>query len=189
MKSIRIGLFLVVALAQLSVPASVVWKRERTLKYGRLWKFKTEPVDPVDAVRGRYVALRMASERVRKVDQPPGRQKFPPGTVAYVSLKADAEGFAQVDQISAIPMKGDNVVRAEVGYSWGGWEHVRFPFDKLWVSEKTAPAAERAYLENSRRGNGKAYVTVRVRDGDAALERLYIGDQTLADYLRAHPSP
>ena len=28
-------------------------------------------------------------------------------------------------------------------------------------------------------------MTVRVRNGDAALEQLYIGNQPLADYLRA----
>jgi hypothetical protein len=29
-------------------------------------------------------------------------------------------------------------------------------------------------------------VTVRVRDGDAAIEQLYIDNQPLRDYLRAH---
>ena len=31
-------------------------------------------------------------------------------------------------------------------------------------------------------------VTVRVRDGDAGLEQLYIDEQPLVDYLRAHPT-
>jgi hypothetical protein len=53
------------------------------------------------------------------------------------------------------------------------------------VTEKSAPAAETAYRENSRRGKENAYVTVRVRESDAALEQLYIDNQPLADYLRA----
>jgi hypothetical protein len=48
-----------------------------------------------------------------------------------------------------------------------------------------APQAEQAYRENSRRGKENAYVTVRVRGGDAAIEQLYIDNQPLGDYLRA----
>ena len=64
---------------------------------------------------------------------------------------------------------------------------MHFPFDRFWVTEKNAPAAEKAYLENSRRGKQNAYATVRVREGDATIEQLYIEGQPLADYLRAHP--
>jgi len=63
---------------------------------------------------------------------------------------------------------------------------VRFPFNKFWVAEANAAAAERAYVENNRRDNQNAYVTVRVRRGDAALDQLYIDNQPLSEYLRAH---
>ena len=182
MNTLRIGIFVLVALTQLAVPSSMVWKRGRTLAYGRVWKFKTEPVDPVDAIRGRYVALRFAAETlpgpVRRPEQPAAESTI------YVTLKEDAEGFAQVDQISATPLKGDNVVKAQNWYWRDDADHVRFPFDRLWVAEKIAPQAEQAYRENSRRGKENAFVTVRVRNGDAALEQLYIADKPLADYLR-----
>ena len=184
MKTLRVVIFIVFALIQLSVPASVVWKREQTLKHGRVWKFKTEPIDPVDAIRGRYVALRLAAEKVRYSPAPNPSMLEPP---IYAALKEDAHGFAYVDQLSAIPMAGDNIIKVE-GYYWsGGWENVRLPFEKLWISEKIAPEAERAYRENSLRDKQNAYVTVRVRSGDAALEQLYIDGRPLVDYLRAHP--
>jgi uncharacterized membrane-anchored protein len=182
MKMVRVGIFILIALAQIAVPASVVWKRGRTLAYGRVWKFKTEPVDPVDAIRGRYVALRFAAETLQGSVHKP--EEIAAESTIYVTLKEDAEGFAQVDQISAAPLKGDNVVKAETWYSVNYSDHIRFSFDRLWVAEQIAPAAETAYRENSRRGKENAYVTVRVRDGDAALEQLYIDNQPLADYLR-----
>lgn len=184
MKMLRIVIFLLVALVQLAVPGSVVWKRARTLSYGRIWKFKTEPVDPIDAVRGRYVALRLAAEKVREEPGPP--EKFDANAQVYLKLKEDVDGFAQVEEISPNKLTGDNIVQAKMGYWSGGWQYVKFPFDRFWVAEKNAPAAESAYLENSRRGKENAYVTVRVRDGDAALEQLYIDNQPLADYLRTH---
>ena len=64
---------------------------------------------------------------------------------------------------------------------------MRFPFDRLWVTEASAPAAEKAYAEHSRREKIDAYATVRVMAGDAGIEELYIAGQPLRDYLRAHP--
>ena len=57
MRTLRIGIFILVALAQLSVPALMAWGRMQTLARGRVWKFKTAPIDPEDAVR--YYALRL----------------------------------------------------------------------------------------------------------------------------------
>ncbi|MEY2531777.1 MAG: hypothetical protein QOI96_1862, partial [Verrucomicrobiota bacterium] len=79
-------------------------------------------------------------------------------------------------------------VKAEKGSWFQDADHVRFPFDRFWVTEKNAPAAEKAYIENSRREKQNAYVTVRVRDGDAAIEELFIDNQPLKEYLRAHPA-
>lgn len=182
MKKLPLLIFILVALAQLAVPASVVWKRGRTLAYGRVWKFKTEPIDPEDAFRGRYVALRFAAE---SFPAPARADQIATGSNVYVVLKEGADGFAQVDHVSPTELKGDNVVKARNGYGSEDLQRVRFPFDRYWVTEKSAPAAETAYRENSRRGKENAFVTVRVRDGDSALEQLYIDNKPLAEYLRA----
>jgi uncharacterized membrane-anchored protein len=185
MKTLRVVIFIVVALIQLSVPASVVWKRERTLKHGRAWKFRTAPVDPVDAIRGRYVSLRFAAEEIPSNDE--AFRKLESRTTLYFVLKEDTDGFATVERISEKALSGDNVITGQSGYWSEQTLHVHFPFDRFWVTEKSAPAAEKAYLENSRRGKQNAHVTVRVRDGDATIEQLFIDGQPLADYLRANP--
>ena len=69
-----------------------------------------------------------------------------------------------------------------------GKQWVQFPLSTYWVTEKIAPQAEQAYRNNSTRKNQNAFVTVRVRNGDAALEQLYIDNQPLAEYLRAQPA-
>jgi uncharacterized membrane-anchored protein len=185
MKTLRVWIFVLVALAQLSVPGLMAWGRHQTLKHGRVWKFKTAPIDPEDAVRGRYVALRFAAESFPGSES--DAERIATGTTLYVVLKEDTDGFAQVDHVSMAPLKGDNVVSAKNGYWSNNSQRVVFPFDQFWLTEKHAPAAEMAYRENSRRGKENAYVTVRVRNGDAALEQLYIDNQPLAEYLRAQP--
>ena len=179
MKTLRFAIFILVALAQLSVPALMAWERMQTLARGRVWKFKTAPVDPEDVVRGRYVRLHFLAE---DFTQP---EKFESPDSIYAILKETPDGFAEIDHTSATPIGGDNVIKVEPGGNWDGKQHIVIPFTQFWITEKSAPEAEKAYRENSRRGKENAYVTVRVRNGDAALEQLYIDNQPLTDYLRA----
>src|SRR5437764_6631101 len=179
MKTLRISIFILVALAQLSVPALMAWGRMQTLAHGRVWKFKTAPVDPEDVVRGRYVRLNFLAE---DFTQP---EKFESADSVYAILKETPDGFAEIDHTRATPTGGDNVIKVEPGGNWDGRQHIVIPFTQFWITEKNAPEAEKAYRENSRREKLNAYVTVRVRDGDAALEQLYIDNQPLPEFFRA----
>jgi uncharacterized membrane-anchored protein len=176
MKHGRLIMFLLVALAQLAVPASLIWKREQTLGRGSVWKFRTAPVDPVDVFRGRYVALRFDVE-TQEISPPPNASY---SDKVFVTLKANAEGFAEIDQLFATKPAGDDFIEAHLS-----GKTVVLPFDKYWVRERDAPAAEAAYRNLSRRGNQNAFVTVRVFRGDAAIEQLYLDNLPLAEYLRS----
>jgi uncharacterized membrane-anchored protein len=176
----RLIIFALVAFAQLAVPASLIWKRERTLREGRVWKFRTAPVDPVDAFRGRYIALKFEAE---------GQEISPPPDVkfyerVFVTLRENGEGFAEIDQVSPARPEGDDFIEAQLA-----GKTVSLPFDKYWVTERDAPAAETAYRAQTRRDKRNAYVTVRVFRGDAALEQLYLDGVPLGEYLRANPPP
>ena len=156
MKKIALIIFALVALAQLSVPAVMAWQRVQTLTHGRVWKFKTAPVDPEDAVRGRYVMLRFdaadftQSEQLKSIDW------------IYAILKEGADGFAQVDHLSPSPVPGDSAMKVEPGGWWQERQQIVFPFRYFWITEKRAPEADKAYRDNSRRGQENAFVTVRV---------------------------
>ena len=176
MKYWRLIVFVLVAFAQLAVPGSLIWKREHTLRQGNVWKFRTAPVDPVDVFRGRYVALRFDVE-TQEVSPPPNSNS---GDTIFVTLKSNAEGFAEIDQVLATKPAGDDFMEARLL-----GKTITLPFDKYWVTERDAPAAETAYRNLSRRGNQNAYVSVRVFRGDAAIEQLYLDGLPLGDYLRA----
>ena len=181
MNKLRLLIFLLVAMVQIAVPASMIWKRQRTLSEGRIWKFRTAPVDPVDAMRGRYLSLRFEMEEF------PYSLPLPYKETVYIKLKQDADGFAAVDQVNQTPTAGDDVVQAESLGDYQEKGRVKFSFDRLWVTEANAPAAEKAYAEHSRREKIDAYATVRVHNGDAGIEELFIAGQPLREYLRAHP--
>lgn len=177
MKSWRLIVLILVALAQLAVPASLIWKREQTLRRGSVWKFRTAPVDPVDAFRGRYVALEF-EEETREIAPPANTTNM---QTVFVTLRQVPEGFAEIDQITTARPPGDDFIEVQLR-----GKTVALPFDKYWVTERDAPAAEAAYRAQSQREKRNAFVTVRVFRGDAALEQLYLDNQPLGDYLRAN---
>ena len=57
-------------------------------------------------------------------------------------------------------------------------------FDRFYMEERTAPAAEQAYRQNSRRDSQNASVIVRIRGGRGVIENLLIGDVPIAEYVR-----
>src|SRR5579864_4035111 len=106
MKRARLGIFVLVALAQLSIPAMLAWGRVQTLTHGRVWKLKTAPIDPEDAVRGRYVMLRFDAEGTyRQPDQLKSVDSL------YAILKEGPDGFATVDHLSFSPNPGDSAMK------------------------------------------------------------------------------
>lgn len=180
MKSWRLLVFALVGLTQLAVPASLIWKREQTLRHGTVWKFRTAPVDPVDAFRGRYVALQFEVEG-QEISPPPN---FGYDQTVFVTLRLNPEGFAEIDQVLPSRLAVDDFIEAQLR-----GRTVSLPFDKYWVTERDAPAAEAAYRAQSRRDKQNAFCTVRVFRGDAALEQLYLDSQPLGEYLRANADP
>src|ERR1043166_7540806 len=134
MKALRLGIFVLVALAQLAVPAMMAWGRVQTLAHGRVWKFKTAPVDPEDAVRGRYVMLRFDAEDFTQAEQLKSADSI------YAILKEGADGFAKVDHLSLPPAPADSGMKVEAG-GWGQErQHIVFLFGFFWLPEKNAPA-------------------------------------------------
>ena len=96
-------------------------------------------------------------------------------------MRQSAEGFAEIDQVLADKPATNDFLEAQlIGKT------IDLPFDKYWVTERDAPAAEAAYLSLSRRGKQNAFITVRILRGDAAIEQLYLDNQPLGDYLRAN---
>ena len=174
----------VVVLLQLAVPAWMVLDRERTLRLGEVYRFRTRPVDPVDAFRGRYVWVSLAPANVTLRAVNPWRY----GQKAFAVLTTDPEGFATVERLErkrpdgepALPVRvrGANVNTGEVGIEWSG-------LDRFYMNERKAPAAEYAYREHSRTNHPACHVTVRVRGARGVMENLFVEDQPIHDWLRA----
>lgn len=200
--NIRVALFIVVALLQLAVPGWMIFQQEQTLRLGKEYKFQTEPVDPYDLFRGRYVALRFKAEEVKQKE---GEAEFPRDEKVYVAVKTNAEGFAEVERVSRTPIKGDNVFLVTAWTTYNSsipgiskesdekdkFEKIlrlEFPFSRYYMEESRAPQAEDAYrAANRRNSKQQTWAVVRMWHGNAALADLVIDGQPIRDYLRDHP--
>ncbi|MCX5705439.1 MAG: GDYXXLXY domain-containing protein [Candidatus Omnitrophica bacterium] len=175
-----IGLFLLLALVQIYVPFSMITKREDVLKHGEQFKFKTAPVDPYDAFRGRYVALRIENDHVIKQ----GVQDFDNGRSVYAIIDLDDQGFAGFSDLTLSRPIGKAYIKAKTGYPSGSKIYLDLPFDRYYMEEKAAPAAEAAYRKHSQQGEQDAYIVVRVKDGFAVIEGLYVAGQRIEDLVK-----
>lgn len=180
----RLALFAVVAAAQLAVPASMILGHEAVLAYGTPYKFKCRTIDPYDPFRGRYVTLSFEQEAVPVA---PGSNVTEKGS-AYASLTVDSEGWAHLAAVSDTPPSVGDYLRVDTFYFDGDKVRVSLPFDRYYMNEFDAPAAERAYFEHATAGEGNVHAVVRVYKGRGIVEALFIGAMRVEDYIKQAPA-
>jgi uncharacterized membrane-anchored protein len=174
--------FAVAVVAQLAVPAWMILSHERTLQAGQVFKFRTRPVDPADAFRGRYVWLNLEPGMVKLPEANQWRQ----GRKAFAVLDTDPNGFATVKRLDRACPKDEPAVQVRTMWTdvKKGEVHIDWPgLDRYYMAEGKAPAAEAAYRKHSNRTNQTCHVTVRIRGAQAAIENLFIEDQPIRAWL------
>ena len=178
--------FGITAIVQLSVPLSMIWRREIVLRDGAEHRFQTRPVDPYDAFRGRYVALGFEHHSVAVTNA----DAMERGRRVYASLETDAAGFSRPAGIAFTRPASGYYLKTRVAYvsgtSGGGTNVIlEMPFDRFYMNERDAPATEAVFNTAARRDGAKpAYARVRILDGMAVLEDLVVEDTPVRDDLK-----
>jgi len=180
---VLIGLFFCLAAVQIITPLAMIRGQEVVLKEGAPFKFKTAPVDPFDAFRGRYVALRLEQDTVPR----PGGLFLSEGQTAYAVLGVDDQGFAVLTDVLTQRPAGVPYIQAKVNYCAADKIQLDLGIDRYYMGEKAAPVAERLAWQRLRRGvrdEQDTYAVVRVKDGRAVLEALYVAGRPIEDAVR-----
>ncbi len=175
-----IGLFLCVAFAQIVTPLSMIVKRESVLKNGTQFKFKTVPIDPYDAFRGRYVALQIKENYVPTIKD----IKLSNGQTIYAIIEIDSQGFATFTSVNPNRPDEKSYIQAKVRYVYNDKVGLDLPIDRYYMEEEAAPTAEKIYRQYAQRDKQDAYVVVRIKDGFAVIENLFVGGQRIEDIVR-----
>jgi uncharacterized membrane-anchored protein len=174
-------LFAVVCVLQLAVPAAMIQRREAALRHGEVYLFRTAPVDPHDAFRGRYVALDFQQAVVEGIWPD---EACRPGRVAYAILTKYVEGFASITAVVFTPPDDTVFLKVRIIHYYNNRLRLALPFDRFYMDEFSAPEAEREYFRIHReRRELPAWARVRVDNGFAVLEDLLIDGQPIRDWL------
>jgi uncharacterized membrane-anchored protein len=177
-------IFVPVMLLYIGVPAWMITRYESILNDGNLFRFHARPVDPYDAFRGRYITLSFTEEQ--NVSTQLCSDSVYGGDNVYVSVTKDPGGFAVISYISKTEVAGD-CFEAKVLYVYDNTMTLHFPFDRYFMNEELAPLAEEAVRNNLVGRDSEVFVDVRIGDGKAVIEQIYIDGMTLKDYLEARP--
>ena len=178
-----IGLFLAVSFIQIITPLSMIIKRESVLKNGGQFKFKTAPVDPYDAFRGRYVALKIEDNYVPAIKE----TKLSRGQTVYALINVDSQGFAKFTTVTTVRPSDKPYIQTRITkmrHISQDKMYLDLPIDRYYMEEKAAPLAERIYQHYAQRGKQDAYIIVRIKDGFAVIESLYVGGQRIEDAVK-----
>jgi uncharacterized membrane-anchored protein len=178
--------FAMVAVIQLAVPSGMITRHAATLRNGHPYKFRTRPVDPSDAFRGRYVWLGFEQDHARWHGEtnPVYRHK------TYACVEEGPDGYAVIRELTSQPPATGDWLRVQTTYQgWGtnaAFTYFSLPFDRYYLEEGKALNAEKAYRQHqNRRGqtNENTYAVIRIWNGESALESLYIGGKPVAEVL------
>lgn len=179
-------LFCIVAALQLYAPASLILQQEDVLENGKAYKFKLEPVDPEDAFRGRYMHLNYESNTA-----PLNKDgDIYPNQKIYAVLEIDSDGYAYFNKVhlSEPDIPGSEYIELECDYYRRDQStiHLKLPFDRYYLNEKKASLADEVYRESVNSEKHKTHAVVRVKDGHAVLEEVYIDNTPILEYLKKH---
>jgi uncharacterized membrane-anchored protein len=177
------GIFFFLCAMQIVVPLSMITQREETLKKGLIFNFKTAAIDPFDAFRGRYVALRIEEDSV------PLSQgvRLSVGQEAYASIAVKDDGFAKFASVTLRrPQRGPYIL-VKIRGTMASHVLLDLPMDRYYMEESAAPVAEKIYREHAGLGKKDAYVVVRVRKGMAVIEELRVGGKRIEEAVKDEP--
>jgi uncharacterized membrane-anchored protein len=183
-KKILLSVFILVALAQLFVPAKMILDREDILETGTEYKFKTEPIDPNDPFRGKYINLNYKEDAIEIQNE----MEWLRGETIYVFLTTDNQGFAKIQSVSKEnPNNEQAYLKTKVDYVTSNGSNkltLYLPFDRYYMEESKAYDAELAYRESQVDTNQVAYALVIIKEGEAVLKDVFIDGVSIREIVK-----
>jgi uncharacterized membrane-anchored protein len=179
-EKLRLVLFGIFSAVILAVPVSLIVRHETVIQQGREFRFRTRPVDPFDAFRGRFVALSLQETSAMN----PAGLTVKQGQRVCALIEVDPDGFARFSEVTFRPHPDDVYLKCRVSGVSGGRVNLDVPLDRYYMEENKAPAAERLYSMRSRRSISDAYVVVAVRQGNGVIKKLYVAGKPIEEALK-----
>ena len=169
---------------QWAVPLIQVVRGEGILREGVALRLELQPVDPLDVLRGRYLALAFPEEE-KEHTLPPGVQG---GDTIYVVLEAGKDGLAHITRLSHSAQDGAFAYTIPDGYKAGDSIRINIPLTRYRPEGDGVKIDDLFRFRNNESPHGNATLGVRIKDGQIVAESLWLDGQPYRDWLRSYQS-
>jgi len=165
MKTLPWLLFGVMVLAQWAAPLHQVIQHEQVLAQGELVRFKCQAPDPYDPLRGRYLRVAVDNPKASESDL----KGLRPHQEVHVEVKVGADGMASFGHVTSTPPVSGLYLTCRVpGYLYTPVT-LELPFDRYYLNENAAPAADAWLAEKQLDRTKLTWVEVRLLKGKAVM--------------------
>jgi uncharacterized membrane-anchored protein len=172
--------FAVFAVIILLIPLYIILNSEEVLENGHRHKIKLRGYDPFDPFRGKYLRLNFDNSI-------PCDSTLKEGEVAFVTLEKDSLGFSHFAYAAKTKPKHDDYIKAEILNIYSGNASIKINnLTKYFINEDKAEKAEKIIQKFTTNRPDDLYVAVRVLDGEARLEDIFIEDTPFLTYLEKY---
>lgn len=182
MKTVALPLFVAMCLAQWLVPGQMIYDSERVIAGGKSYKFKTQPIDPSDPFRGKYITLNFEATSVVVADS----GSWQSGEDVFITFTIDSAGFAEPSGIFREPPDAEAFLKTTVSYfdTYDQFEvFFNLPFDRFYLEESKASQAEQIYWQAQTDTVQVAYGLVTIGRGQAVLTDVMINEKSVVDII------
>ena len=173
-KPIIISGFILMVALQWYVPGRMIFYKERVLAAGKEFRFRTEPFDPYDAFRGKYVHLAFNQTSVQVKDS----VNWQEGDMIFALLSTDSLGFAKVIGVTKDePAENADYLKVISGYVYQDSVtsvSINYPFDRFYMEESKASTADEAYHQALRDTSKITYALIKIHKGEGVIVDVFI---------------
>ena len=171
----KIG-FLAFALIVLAIPIYLMMSSEGVLENGNRHKIHLKGRDPFDPFRGKFLRLNF-DDRIECFNCAEGEE-------VYVLLTKDADGYSSFSSGVKDKPGHSDYFKAKVLRSYSGEAVIKIDnLSKYFINEDKAKEAEDVLQSYSRQKPEDVYLAIRVLDGEARLEDIFIEETPFLEFL------
>jgi uncharacterized membrane-anchored protein len=186
MKTLALPLFVVMCVAQWFVPGKMIYDSETVIVEGVTYKFKTQPIDPSDPFRGKYITLNFDANSIVVISDNTDSTYWESGDDIFVTFTTDSAGFAKPLGIYREEPDTEAYLKTTVSYfntSEKSEVFFNIPFDRFYLEESKASQAEQLYWQAQLDTVRVTYGVVTIGKGQAVLTDVMISDRSVVDII------
>jgi len=184
--------FVVVCVVQLGIVSAAMFNKQEVIESGIEYRLKLRTRDPVDPIRGRFVALNFARMEVpiSKSTKVTRKQEV------YVQIDKDSAGFARpiraYTTINGAPRGYDYIktrVIVPMGVSADTLEKVilvRPTYNKYYLQEDLAKKSDWLFGLSTFWAEHDMYAVVKVRGSESVLQHIEVDGMDFEDFIKQH---